>query len=84
MPFHLTTVAPAPGRKLEPLTVSVKDALLFSAEVGLMLVMVGRDELMVKIALLEVPAEELTETLAAPGAAIRLAGTAAVSWVALM
>jgi hypothetical protein len=61
--------------------VSVKVPTLASTEAGLVLVMVGGDEMMVKVALLEPP---LTVTLIAPAAAIRLAGTDAVSCEALM
>ena len=83
MPFHLTTVSLAPGRKLVPLMVSVKAALLATVEVELRLVMVGGGGLMVNVAPAEVPLTLLTVTLAVPVVAIRLAGTAAVNFVAL-
>jgi hypothetical protein len=58
--------------------------MLASTEVGLVLVMVGRIEMMVKGALMEAPLTVLlTVTWAVPAVAIRLAGTAAVSCEAL-
>jgi hypothetical protein len=83
VPFHLTTVSLAPGRKLVPLMVSVKAALLATVEVELRLVMVGGGGLMVNVAPAEVPLTLLTVMLAVPAVAIRLAGTAAVNFVAL-
>lgn len=77
---HLTV---APGTKFVPLTVSVKAAPPAFAELGLRLVMVDGGVLMVNVAPPEVPAVVVTVTLAVPAVAIRPAGTAAVSWLAL-
>jgi len=68
---------------LVPLMVSVKAALLATVEVELRLVMVGGGGLMVNVAPAEVPLTLLTVMLAVPAVAIRLAGTAAVNFVAL-
>ena len=79
----MTTLPRLPGRKLVPLMVSVKAALLATVEVELRLVMVGGGGLMVNVAPAEVPLTLLTVMLAVPAVAIRLAGTAAVNFVAL-
>jgi hypothetical protein len=63
--------------------VSVKVAPVATVEVELRLVIVGGGGLTVKAAPAELPLTLLTVTLAALTAAIRLAGTAAVNWVAL-
>jgi hypothetical protein len=81
LPFQSTV---APERNPVPFTVRVKAAPPAVAEVGLRLVIAGVAALIVKVA----AADELapgfvTTTLAVPAAAIRLAGTAAVSCVAL-
>ena len=70
--------------KFVPLMVSVKAALPATAVVGLRLVIVGGGGLTVNVAPAEVPLTLLTVTLAVPVVAIRLAGMAAVNWVALM
>ncbi len=77
--LHLTTVTPAPGRKLVPLMVSVKVAPVATVEVEPRLVMVGGSGLMVNVAPAELPFTLLTVTLIAAALAIRLAGTAAVN-----
>lgn len=80
MPFHCTD---AELSKFEPLTVSVKTGPPATAKVGLSELIVGGG-LMVKVAeLCEVTPLSVTVTAAEPGVAIRVAGTAAVNWVAL-
>ena len=66
-----------------PLMVSVKVAPVARVEVELRLVMVGGGAFMVNVVPAELPLTLLTVTLAVPALAIRLAGTAAVNWVAL-
>ena len=66
-----------------PLMVSVKVAPVARVEVELRLVMVGGGALKVNVAPAELPLTFLTEMLAVPAVAIRLAGTAAVNWMAL-
>jgi hypothetical protein len=78
--FHFTV---APEAKLVPFTVSVKAAPPAVAEVGARVVIVGGPGLMVKVEAGDVPRGSATVTLAVPAVAIRLAGTAAVSCVAL-
>jgi hypothetical protein len=63
--------------------VSVKVAPVATVEVELRLVIVGGGGLTVKAAPAELPLTLLTVTLAALTAAIRLAGTVAVNFVAL-
>jgi hypothetical protein len=65
------------------LIVSVKDALAATIDVTLRLVIVGAGGLIVKLAAGELPVAFVAVTLAVPAPAIRLAGTAAVSCVAL-
>jgi hypothetical protein len=77
---HVTV---APATKCVPLTVSLKAAPPAVAELGLRLVMVGGGRLMVNVAPADVPPVVVAVTLAVPTVAIRLAGTLAVSWVAL-
>jgi hypothetical protein len=83
----VSTVVPhctfAPETKFVPLIVRVKAAPPAVAELGLRLVMVGGGRLMVNVAPADVPPVVVTVTLAVPIVAIRLAGTLAVSWVAL-
>ena len=69
--------------KFVPLTVSVKAALPAEIDTGDRLVIVGTAALIVKVAPDDVPPEVLTVTVAVPEVVIRLAGTAAVSCVAL-
>ena len=76
VPFHFTF---APEPKLVPLIVRVKAAPPAFAELGLRLVMVGGGRVMVNVAPADVPPVVVTVTLVVPIAAIRLAGTAAVS-----
>jgi len=78
--------AVAPDTKLAPLMGSVKAAPPAVAVEGERLVMEGAGvgaALMVKVAADEVAPETVTVTFAVPAAAIRLAGTVAVSCVAL-
>jgi hypothetical protein len=78
-PFHRTT---APCAKLLPLTVKVKAGPPAVAEPGFKLVIAGAGLTVNDSALVVVPPEStVTDTL--PAAAIKLAGTAAVSCVAL-
>jgi len=74
----------APETKFVPLTVRVKAAPPAVAELGLRLVIVGGGGLMVNVAPADVPIAVVTVTLTVPAVAIRLAGTAAVSWLTLM
>ena len=76
--------AVAPVTKFVPLMVSVNAAPPATAVVGLRLVMVGLGGLTVNVAPVEVPPEVVTVTLAVPTFAISVAGTAAVSTVALL
>ena len=69
--------------KFVPLMVSVKAAPPATAMAGLRLVMEGGGGLTVKAAPAEVPLTLLAVTLAVPALAIRLAGMAAINWVAL-
>jgi hypothetical protein len=74
----------APETKRVPLIVRVKAVPPAVAELGLRLVIdTGGAELMVKVAPAEVPPVVVAVTVAVPNVAIRLAGTAAVSWLAL-
>ena len=80
MPFHCTD---AELSKFEPLTVSVKTGPPATAALGLSELIVGGG-LMVKVAAVcDVTPLSITVTVAEPGAAMRVAGTAAVNWVAL-
>jgi hypothetical protein len=80
-PFHRTV---APERKPVPFTVRVKAAAPELAEFGLRLVMAGTGVLTGKLkAFDDTPSGSITTTVAVPAAAIRLAGTGAVSCVAL-
>jgi len=80
VPFHCTEAALS---KFEPLTVSVKTGPPATAALGLSELIVG-GALIVKVAeLCEVTPLSVTVTVAEPGVAIRVAGTAAVNWVAL-
>jgi len=72
----------APETKPAPFTVRVKLAPPAAAELGLRLVIAGRD-LIVNVDALEAPPVVVTVTLAVPAVAIRFAGTAALSVVAL-
>lgn len=69
--------------KFVPLTVSVKAAPPTVAEVGLVPEMVGEAACTVKLLVELVPAAVVTAMLIVPAEAIRLAGTAAVIWLAL-
>lgn len=69
--------------KFVPLTVSVNAAPPAVADEGVIPVMVGVPDCMVMVLAPLVPAVVDTEMLAVPAEAIRLAGTAAVSCVAL-
>ncbi len=81
VPFHCTT---APVRKLVPFTVKVNAAPPAVAEVGLRLVMLGVGALIGNAAGADgLPTELAAVMLALPALAIKLAGTAAVSCVAL-
>ena len=73
----------APEIKLVPVTVSVNAAPPAVAEAGLRPVMTGAGCEMLKVDAADVPPVVVTVTLAVPAAAIRLAGTVAVNWVAL-
>jgi hypothetical protein len=64
--------------KFVPFTVSVKAGPPAVAEFGFKLVIVGR-ELIVKVAPAEVTPDSVTVMVTVPAAAIRLAGTAAVT-----
>ncbi len=76
-PFHCTV---APERKLVPLTVSVNAAPPAVAEIGLKLLMTGVGALIGNVAAPDgLPPVFTAVTLAFPGLAIRLAGTAAVN-----
>lgn len=81
--FQRTTVAPAPGWKLLPLTINVKAPLLVNTESGLRLVITGCGGLMVTVALEELPVTLLTVTLPVPGLAVKAAGSVAVNCAAL-
>jgi hypothetical protein len=81
VPFHCTV---SPERKFEPVTVSVNAAPPTVAEVGLSVVSTGPGGLIVNGLCVETRLPEFaTVTLALPALAIKLAGTAAVSCVAL-
>jgi hypothetical protein len=81
VPFHCTV---APDRKPVPLTVRVKPDPPAFAEAGLRLLMVGVGMLMGNVVTVDaLPPLFVTAILALPGLVIRLAGTAAVTWVAL-
>ena len=69
--------------KFVPVTFSVKDAPPAVAEIGSVLPMVGLPRLTVKLLAALVPAVVVTVMLAVTGEAIRLAGTAAETCVAL-
>src|ERR1039458_869341 len=79
-PFQFTF---APDTKLVPVTVRLKAAPPAVADLGLRLVIVGAPGLMVKVAAFDVPPVVVTVNLAVPGAAMSLAGTGAVSLIAL-
>src|SRR5260370_4777626 len=78
--FHCTLV---PLMQFVPLTVRVNPAPPADTEFGLMLLIVGSGGLMVKTADADVPPLVVTVIFAEPGLAIRLAGTLAVTCVAL-
>jgi hypothetical protein len=78
-PFQRTT---APAAKLLPFTVRVKAAAPAIAELGLSEVIAGGEAIVNDKPLLATPPES-TVTVAVPAAAIRVAGTAAVSWLVL-
>lgn len=69
--------------KFVPLTVSVKAAPPTVAEVGLVPEIVGEAACTVKLLVELVPAVVVTAMLIVPVEAIRFAGTAAVTWLAL-
>jgi hypothetical protein len=75
--------AVAPEMKLVPLIVSVKAGPPAFAELGFRFVIVGGSGMMVNVAPADVPPAVVTVTLAVPALAIRLAGTLALSCVAL-
>jgi|SRR5208283_2888081 len=75
--------AVAPETKLVPFIVRVKAAPPAVAELGFKLVIVGGGGLIAKVDPAEVPALVVTVTLAVPTVVIRLAGTTAVSSLAL-
>ena len=74
-------MATAPGKKLAPLIVSGNPPLPACAELGFRFESVGGG-LIVNVAGEDVPPVVVTVMLGLPAAAIRLAGTAAVSEVA--
>lgn len=77
---HLTVVE---GVKCCPLIVRVKACLPTVAKLGLRLLMAGNPCLIVTAKGADVPASVETVTLAVPDFTIKLAGTAAISWVGL-
>jgi hypothetical protein len=78
VPFHFTV---ALEKKFVPVTLRGNAGPPAIAELGLMLAIVGGTFFMVNVAPSDVPRIVVTETVAVPGVAIRLAGTVAVSWL---
>lgn len=79
MPFHCTVAAES---KFDPLTVRVKTGPPAAVALGLSELIVGGGLMVKGAALCEVTPLSITVTVAEPGVAIRVPGTAAVNWVA--